>query len=200
MQMIDWLGWLAAALVLLSFSLKTMVSLRLVAAVSNVVFFSYGWLAGLTPICVLHGLLLPINLLRLQQLRDLLGRLRRVSKGQYSLDMLLPFATQLSLQEGERLFSESDAADAMYLVLEGEIFIERVARSVGPGGLVGEMGIFSAQQRRMSGAVCTSAARLGRVTIDRFWQVFTQDPAFGTYVVQTILERNSSNSQLFSTL
>ena len=58
--LIELLGWLAAGLVLLSFSLKTMVALRLAAICSNVVFFAYGWLADLLPVWTLHGLLLLV--------------------------------------------------------------------------------------------------------------------------------------------
>ena len=45
--LIELLGWLAAGLVLLSFSLKTMVALRVAAICSNVVFFGYGLMADL---------------------------------------------------------------------------------------------------------------------------------------------------------
>ena len=43
--------------------------LRLTAIASNVAFIAYAWLNGLTPILLLHGALLPLNVLRLVERR-----------------------------------------------------------------------------------------------------------------------------------
>jgi hypothetical protein len=64
---IDWLGWLAASLVLATFCMNDMVALRWAAIASNLAFIAYGGLAGLGPVLALHALLLPLNLLRLAQ-------------------------------------------------------------------------------------------------------------------------------------
>lgn len=189
----DLLGWLAAGLVLLSFSLKTMVALRVAAICSNVVFFSYGLLAELGPVMVLHGLLLPMNLWRLHQMRNLLGQVRRVSDGQFSLDMLLPYMSVQQLPAGHRIFSQGDDADRVYLILEGRVLVERINVELGQGQLLGEMGVFTRSHQRTAGARCLTDARIGSLTAAKFWEVFYQDPAFGTYVMQTIVERNARN-------
>ena len=46
----------------------TMISLRILALVSNVLFCSYGYLDHLYPVFILHAALFPINLLRLLRL------------------------------------------------------------------------------------------------------------------------------------
>lgn len=63
----DLLGYLAAALVLMTFSVRSIVALRAVAIASNVAFIGYAAAAGLTPVLVLHGVLLPLNAWRLWQ-------------------------------------------------------------------------------------------------------------------------------------
>lgn len=63
----DLLGYLAAALVLMTFSVRSIVVLRAVAIASNVAFIGYAAAAGLTPVLVLHGVLLPLNAWRLWQ-------------------------------------------------------------------------------------------------------------------------------------
>jgi len=63
------IGWLAAGLTLLTFSMRSMVALRLAALAANLCFIVYGASAGLPPVLVLHVLLLPCNLLRLAELR-----------------------------------------------------------------------------------------------------------------------------------
>ncbi len=65
MQAIDAVGYLGAALVLVTFCMRSMGALRLVAICSNVAFISYGYFGRVAPVLVLHALLLPINIYRL---------------------------------------------------------------------------------------------------------------------------------------
>jgi hypothetical protein len=65
-------GWLAAAMTLLTFHCNDMLRLRLLALSSNVAFVAYGLAAGLLPVLALHLLLIPLNLLRLRQVRRVL--------------------------------------------------------------------------------------------------------------------------------
>jgi CRP/FNR family transcriptional regulator, cyclic AMP receptor protein len=67
-MLIDIVGYLAAGLVLATFCTRSMSRLRLIALVSNVAFITYGYLANLTPVLVLHTILLPVNTYRLWQL------------------------------------------------------------------------------------------------------------------------------------
>jgi CRP/FNR family cyclic AMP-dependent transcriptional regulator len=189
MTFIELLGWLAAALVLLSFSLKTMVSLRVAAITSNVVFFAYGALAGITPIMVLHGLLFPLNLWRLHQMRNLLQVLRNVSTGRFSLEMLLPHMEVRQYKPGEIMFREGDKAEHLYLILKGQVLIDRVGVTLHRGELLGEMGLFTEQHQRTASAQCLTEVEAGRIGVEKFWQVFSQDPTFGTYVVRTMVQR-----------
>lgn len=76
----DIIGYAAATLVLLTFLMRTMVPLRVLGLASNVAFLAYGLAEGLMPILLLHMLLVPINLYRLEQIpqvRETLWRLLR---------------------------------------------------------------------------------------------------------------------------
>ena len=79
----DWIGYLAALLVFCSFYARTVVPLRLVAIASNLAFIAYASAKGLHPVLVLHAVLLPLNCVRLLQLRALRKGLdsRRASGG-----------------------------------------------------------------------------------------------------------------------
>ena len=70
MSWVDGLGFCASFAVLASFCMSTLVSLRVLALTSNVLFSAYGLLAHVYPVAFLHMLLLPINLLKLWQLRS----------------------------------------------------------------------------------------------------------------------------------
>jgi hypothetical protein len=67
-MLIDIAGYLAASLVLATFCTRSMGRLRSIALASNVAFITYGYLANLTPVLVLHAILLPVNAYRLGQL------------------------------------------------------------------------------------------------------------------------------------
>jgi len=69
------IGYLASLLVLATFCMRDMVSLRVVAIASNFAFIAYGSLAGISPVLLLHVVLLPVNLLRLaESVRSVLRR------------------------------------------------------------------------------------------------------------------------------
>ena len=61
----DVCGYVASGLVLAAFYMKDMVPLRIAALGSNLAFIAYGLALGLTPIWLLHALLVPLNAWRL---------------------------------------------------------------------------------------------------------------------------------------
>lgn len=187
------LGWIAAALVLTSFYLKTMIPLRAVAMCSNVVFIVYGLMVGAHPIVVLHILLLPLNLTRLLQMRNLTQKVRSVARGRMSLSMLLPYMKQVTLSAGSTIFEKGEASDEVYYLISGAVRIVEVDMPVRPGDLLGEMGVFMHDYKRTGSAVCESDVVLGYISAEKFWETFYQDPAFGAYLVRTIVNRAVNN-------
>ena len=73
---IDILGYAAAASVLATFCMSTMVPLRVIAIGSNVLFASFGAFAHIYPVLVLHLILLPVNITRLIQIQRLIKGVR----------------------------------------------------------------------------------------------------------------------------
>ena len=57
----DGIGFVAAALVLATFCMRSMTALRWVALASNLAFIAYAYLENLAPVLLLHALLLPVN-------------------------------------------------------------------------------------------------------------------------------------------
>jgi hypothetical protein len=68
LPLIDAIGFVAAALVLATFCMRSMRTLRWLAIASNLAFIAYGYLGDLAPVLLLHALLLPVNTWRLAQL------------------------------------------------------------------------------------------------------------------------------------
>ena len=89
--MVEWivalLGYGASGAVFTAFWVTQMTSLRCFAIAGNVLFMAYGFVEYLPPVILLHAVLLPINIVRLIQLRNpgllsyrLAGRLSHEAK------------------------------------------------------------------------------------------------------------------------
>ncbi len=71
MRAADVVGYVACALVFLTFYMKNMAALRSIALLSNLAFVTYGGILHLLPILLLHVALIPVNICRLiSALRD----------------------------------------------------------------------------------------------------------------------------------
>lgn len=70
MHLIDLLGFAAALTVLASFCMTSIVPLRSIAVISNLLFICYGLLGHIMPVFFLHITLLPVNLIKLHRLQS----------------------------------------------------------------------------------------------------------------------------------
>ena len=64
---LEMLGYAASLLVLATFCMRGMVSLRVLAIASNLAFIGYAALAGIHPVLLQHVMLLPMNAWRLAE-------------------------------------------------------------------------------------------------------------------------------------
>ncbi len=189
---IDLLGWLASGLVLATFSLKRMVPLRVVAIASNVAFLSYGLADHLIPIAALHGILLPINALRLFQLQRLIRRTRLAARGcgvSFSIEHLAHLLGTARFPKGALLIRKGDHADVMYVILSGQVRVVGTEVTMHTGEIVGEFGLFSPERRRTASVVCETDVEVGMLAEKQLWAFFFENPEFGAYLVKLIMAR-----------
>ena len=182
-------GYTASVLVFLAFYMQTMIPLRIVGIASNLAFITYAVGAQLYPVLILHAILLPLNSLRLLQMRALIRKVREDAQGDLSMESLIPFMRRRTLTKGEVLFKRGDRATDMYLTLSGSIRLVDVGVSVGAGSVLGEMGIFGPTKERMDTAVCETDAELGVITNDKALELFHQNPKFGRYLITLVIQR-----------
>ena len=191
------LGYLAAGLVFLTFCMKTMTSLRVVAVASNLAFILYAVAADLTPILVLHGLLLPLNLGRLVQLQRNV-RSAALAEGQpageETFDWLMPYALTRRLSPGEVLFRKDDPGSSMFVIAEGEIYLPEINVTLGPGAILGEISLFSRDGRRTVSAEAVGPVRLGEVTEQRVRELYFDNPRFAYSLIRIITRRLLDNA------
>jgi hypothetical protein len=125
MNWIEAAGYLASALVLATFCMKTMIPLRGAAICSNFAFIVYGFYDNLYPVLILHGILLPLNVWRAAQMLRLIRRVEAASKGDLSTDWLRPFMKEAQWKAGEVIFNKGDHADRLYMILAGDVHFEQ---------------------------------------------------------------------------
>ena len=174
-------GWIASALVFSSFFMKAMLPLRLAAIASNFAFMTYALLGlaygdfgRLYPIFVLHICLLPLNVVRLRQLRRVAGDVRDAD-GKQVVRALAPYLTLETHQAGETLFRRGRAADRLYLVQQGTVAIPEAGVALSPGDVFGEVGLFAPHGRRTAGAVCATDCRLLTLSGPKLLELCHQD-------------------------
>src|SRR5262245_44494588 len=98
------LGMLGAAFTLASFLMKTMMPLRVLAVVSNVLFIAYGYLEWLLPGLIVNVTLLPVNVHRIWEIRRLTKEIARATQETPVSQWLLPHMSRRAFHAGEVLF------------------------------------------------------------------------------------------------
>jgi CRP/FNR family cyclic AMP-dependent transcriptional regulator len=187
-------AWIAALLVFATFFMKTMTPLRIVAITSNVAFIGYallglryGIFGRVYPILILHTALLPLNILRLRQMRRLIRAVNEASSSE-ALDSLIPYMTSEKRRNGETLFSKGDPANKLYLIGEGTVQFPELGKTLSNGALFGEIGLFAPQGVRSVTAVCADDCRLFSIAKDKVLELYYQDPGFGFFLIRLVSE------------
>ena len=186
---IELLGYVASALVFLTFYMKTMIPLRVVGIVSNVAFMTYGLGGRLYPVLTLHAILLPLNCLRLLQMRALIRKVRAASQGDLSMEWLVPMVRRRQCARGDVLFRRGDPAKEFYLVFSGSVRLLDLEVEIGPGTVLGEIGLFAPTHQRMDTAVCETEVELGVMATEKVLELYHHDRRFGFYLIRLVSQR-----------
>ncbi len=128
MRAAEIIGYIAAALVFATFSMKTMVPLRIVGIASNLFFIAYGYLNPAYPVLVLHCLLLPLNIFRLRQMQSLVKETKEATEGDLDMNWIKPFTTTRDMTPGEVLFRKGEEATEIIFVMSGSLNIPETGR------------------------------------------------------------------------
>jgi CRP/FNR family cyclic AMP-dependent transcriptional regulator len=186
---IEALGYVGAALTISTYSMRTMVPLRISGIVANIVFVGYGALAHVYPTLLLHLVLLPLNVVRLRQLLQLVRSVKQAARGDLSLDWLRPYSRRRSVAAGELLWRRGDAASEMLFVLSGRLRVVEPGIEAGPGEVLGEIGLITPGNTRTHSLQCTEPAELLVIGYDELRQLYFQNPHFGFWFMQLASQR-----------
>lgn len=196
MLWVDILGYAASLAVLATFCMSTMIPLRMVALGSNVLFCLYGAVAHIYPVLVLHAVLFPVNAIRLVQIQRLVRQVQAAQSSALSIKGLLPFMRSRKLAAGEVLVRKNDVADRLYYLAEGQVEIPEFGRFIGPGSIVGEIGVFSPKRLRSATVICRTDCQFYELSESDAKQLYFQDKSFGFAVLQLMITRLIEDSHV----
>jgi CRP/FNR family cyclic AMP-dependent transcriptional regulator len=194
MTLIDGVGYLASALVLLTFCMSTMLSLRAVAIGSNLAFAGYGLSAGVYPVLALHLILLPLNVVILVRMAMLLRKAKLAAATDLSPAWLQPFMREKRFKVGETVFRKGDFADSLYMVVSGEVRLPEIDARLSPGELVGEIGLFSLERRRTQTAVAVTDVDALWISGGEVKKLCERNPGLSLYFLRLVATRTTANA------
>ena len=184
----------AAAFVLVSSFVKTMIPLRWLAIGSNVGFVAYGALHPSYPMLLLHAALLPINFFRLAEMKRLTRRVEAVrAEGELSSVWLRPYMRAKKMRAGTVLFKKGDIGNRLYLLADGRIELVEIGGSIEPGQIFGEIAFFSPDRRRLLTARCAVDSTVLSIDESTMKQLYYQNPAFGFKFIELVAARFSAD-------
>lgn len=193
MTLLEAIGYFNAGLGVMMLAVRTMIPLRMTGIAHNVVSILFGFFSGVYPMLVQHMILLPINTLRLIQMRRLIRDVRAASSHDHSMDWLKPFTQQRKLKAGEVLFHKDEEADRMFFVVSGQLRLRGIDVVLNPGAMVGELGFLSTDKRRAQTVECVTDTTLLTIGYDRLEELYFQNPEFGFYFLRLATARLFDN-------
>lgn len=123
MTLTEIVGWLAAALTLATFSMKTMIWLRGVAIGSNCAFIVYSLISSQYPILILHSIMLPFNSVRLYQAWLARTHSKTFQLPQFDRSWIQDLAKIKTFPEGAVVFERGDEPRFVYFIVKGKVLV-----------------------------------------------------------------------------
>jgi cyclic nucleotide-binding protein len=187
------IGYLAAAVTVGTYSMKTMIPLRVCGIAANILFIGFATLNGIYPTLILHAVLLPLNSVRLYQMVQLIKRVSEASRGDRSLDWLKPYMSARRYRKGDMLFRKGDVADTMFYVVAGQFRLTESGLTIAPAQIIGELGLLAPDHRRTQSLECIEDGEVLTISYDHVKQLYFQNPSFGFYFMSLTTSRLFQN-------
>jgi CRP/FNR family transcriptional regulator, cyclic AMP receptor protein len=198
--LVEAIGYCAAAANIFVFVSNTMIPLRLAAILANALFAAYFYLKGYFPLFALNAFMVPLNVLRLRQMRRLIADVRQATQaaddGEFDYEWLRPYMKQLTLSEGFTLYRKGDISEDAFFLVHGEILLPEPQVTLKPGTFFGEMGLFTEENRRTASAVAVTDVDLLCVRYDALLELAAQNPQFGFYLMKLMMGRMQHNVEI----
>jgi CRP/FNR family cyclic AMP-dependent transcriptional regulator len=190
------LGFIGAALMLASYMMKSMLPLRIVALAACCFLAAYGALMQALPTLLLYGVLVPINLKKTLQMRKLVQAIENARADTPVSEWLLPHMHRRTVKADTVLWRQGDVATEMLYLETGELQLVEHGEAIGPGALVGEIGLFAADKRRTMTLRTTADCVVYSLTAEEMALLYYQEPRLGFHVMRLIVARLMHDTQV----
>lgn len=191
---VEVIGYGGSAMTVASYSMRTIIPLRIAGILSSFFFIAYSLLINSWPMLLMELTIMPLNVIRLVQLLRLLKQVEGATGDEFDIHWLQPFARHLKRQAGDVLFRAGDNADHLLIVYSGKYKIVDRDITFGPGDMMGEIGFIAPDNHRTATLECVEAGEVGRVSYHDLKQLFFQNPRFGYYLLKLIARRMFDNA------
>src|SRR5262245_17459832 len=141
-------GFIGAGFTLASYWMKSMMPLRLVALAASAFLLAYGWVEAALPTLVLNVGMILINSRRAWEMRALVRAIEQAKSDTPVAEWLLPHMTRRQTKAGQTLWKKGDVATEMIYLESGTLHLVEHEEQLAPGSLIGEIGLFSPDNRR----------------------------------------------------
>ena len=182
-------GFIGAVLTLASNLMKSMMPLRLVALAANVFFVAYGYLESALPSLLLYATMIPINAKKVWDIKKLIRAIEHAKTDTPVSEWLLPHMTRREVKAGKTLWHKGDKATEMLYVESGQLNLLEYDEVIGPGSIVGEIGLFAPDNRRTRTIVCATDCTLYGLSAEAMAQLYYENPKLGYHVMRLIVAR-----------
>jgi CRP/FNR family cyclic AMP-dependent transcriptional regulator len=190
----QWFGYAAVVASVVTCAMKTMIPLRVVSMICNSLFIIYGVFAGVYPTLILNCILLPLNGLRLFQMRRLIADVERAAASdQTSIDWLMPYMSGNHFKKGEMVFHKGDKAEAMFYSVSGRYRLVESGIELPLGQVFGELGLISPGNVRTQTVECIEDGQVLSASYQLVKELYFQNPEFGFYFLKLTSERLFQN-------
>jgi hypothetical protein len=183
----------ASVFVVATTTMKTMIPLRVVGILTNVVLIataipSHNYLS-----IVVQSVVLVLNSYRLHQMLQLIRDVKRSVNSDLSIDWLKPFMTERKTSAGEVMFYKDEKAEDMLYIVSGKFRLVESGIELPVGAIVGEFGMLSPSNVRTQTLECTESGLILSVSYSKVEELYVQNPAFGFYFLRLASARLFQN-------
>jgi hypothetical protein len=185
-------GFIGAALTVASYLMKSMLPLRMVALSANfflVVYALNGPHGPSWPTVALYLAMIPINMKKVVEIRKLVRAIQNAKADTPVSEWLLPHMTRRQVKAGTTLWNKGDKATEMFYVESGRLNLLEYDEAIGPGSIVGEIGLFAPDNRRTRTIVCETDCTLYSLSGEAMAKLYYQNPQLGFHVMRLIVAR-----------
>lgn len=190
---VEIIGYIGAGFALATFAMKTIIPLRLFGIASNLTFLAYGYAHAIYPTIVVNAILLPMNIWRLREMLQLTRKVERAAKGDLTVEWLKPFMTSRTTEAGEIIFRRGDAAECMFYTVKGSFRLREIGIELGPGQIVGELGLLAPENKRTQTLEVLSAGEILSIRYSSVRELYHQNPKFGFFFLRLAAGRLFDN-------